>query len=246
MVAFKSDWSYAGPWKALVCAYQKPLWFKTKRICCKQNFLSLSRRNTVCGIKRGCDFNRQPPHLYVVSSFGLCAGLLRQQKFAPDCFVRSEKFASVVDTLNGIDLDCDSPSSFGGKSFPSDHGTKEMEMLKSKSSELESEIKELEKNNKNLDSFLLTSQPLAASSPSQSSSNSSSSSAGSSSSFIEETLNSALEPINRKRAVAKHCKEVTADLDGVCEKYHETLACVLGNSIIYGGEEEKEKVSNDI
>ena len=151
-----------------------------------------------------------------------------------------------MDTLNGIDLDCDSPSSFGGKSFPSDHGTKEMEMLKSKSSELESEIKELEKNNKNLDSFLLTSQPLAASSPSQSSSNSSSSSAGSSSSFIEETLNSALEPINRKRAVAKHCKEVTADLDGVCEKYHETLACVLGNSIIYGGKEEKEKVSNDI
>ena len=51
---------------------------------------------------RGCDFNRQPPHLYVVSSFGLCAGLLRQRKFAPDCFVRSEKFASVVDSLNGI------------------------------------------------------------------------------------------------------------------------------------------------
>ena len=46
---------------------------------------------------RGCDFDRQPPYLYVVSSFGLCAGLLRQGKFAPDCFVRSEKFASVVD-----------------------------------------------------------------------------------------------------------------------------------------------------
>ena len=25
---------------------------------------------------RGCDFNRQLSHLYVVSSFGLCAGLL--------------------------------------------------------------------------------------------------------------------------------------------------------------------------
>ena len=141
---------------------------------------------------RGCDFNRQPSHLYVVSSFGLCAGLLRQRKFAPDCFVRSEKFASVVDSLNGIDLDCDSPSSFGGKSFPSDHGVKEMEMLKSRIAALESEIKELERNNRNLNSFLPTSPPLATSSPSQSSSDSSSSSAGSSSSFIEETLNSAL------------------------------------------------------
>ena len=48
VVAFKSDWSYARPWKALVCAYQKPLWFKTKRVCCKRNFSSLSTRNTVC------------------------------------------------------------------------------------------------------------------------------------------------------------------------------------------------------
>ena len=192
---------------------------------------------------RGCEFNRQPSHLYVVSSFGLCAGLLRQRQFALDCFVRSEKFASVVDSLNGIDLGSDSPSGFGGKCSPSDHGTKE---INSRITELESKIMELEKRNSYLTSFIPTSPPLATSSPSQSSSDSSSSSAGSNSSFIEETLNSMLGPINTKRAVANHCKEVTADLEGVCEKYHETLACVLGHSFIYGSQEEKEKVTQTI
>ena len=191
---------------------------------------------------RGCDFNRQPSHLYVVSSFGLCAGLLRQRQFAPDCFLRSEKFASVVDLLNGTDLNSDSPSSFGGKSCPSDHGAKEMKMLNSRIAELQSKIMELENNNSHLTSFI----PLATSSPSQSTSDSSSNSAGTSCSFIEETLNSSLGPINRKRAVANRCKEVTADLGGVCEKYHETLACVLGHSFIYGSQEEKEKVSETL
>ena len=59
-------------------------------------------------------------------------------------------------------------------------------------------------------------------------------------------MNSSLGPINRKRAVANHCKEVTADLEGVCEKYNKTLACVLGHSFIYGSQEEKEKVSEMI
>lgn len=195
---------------------------------------------------RGCDFNRQPSHLYVVSSFGLCAGLLRQRQFAPDCFLRSEKFASVVDLLNGFELNSDSTSSFGGKSCPSDNGAKEMKILNSRIAELESKIMELENSNSHLTNFLPISPPLAASSPSQSSSDNSGSSAGTSCSFIEETLNSSLGPINTKRAVANHCKGVTADLEGVCEKYHETLACVLGHSFIYGSQEEKEKVSETI
>ena len=121
-----------------------------------------------------------------------------------------------------------------------DHGTKEM-VLNSRITELESKIMEVEKRNSYLNSIIPTSLPLATSSPSQSSSDSSSNS-----SFIEETLNSMLGPINTKRAVANHCKEVTADLEGVCEKYHETLACVLGHSFIYGSQEEKEKVSQTI
>ena len=48
--------------------------------------------------------------------------------------------------LNGIDLDSDSPSSFGGKCCPSDHGAKEMKMLNTRIAELESKIMELEKD----------------------------------------------------------------------------------------------------
>ena len=37
-----------------------------------------------------------------------------------------------------------------------------------------------------------------------------------------------------------------AELDGVLEKYHETLACILGNSFLYGSDEQKAKVSKAI
>ena len=105
-----------------------------------------------------------------------------------------------MDSLNGIDLGFDSPSSFGRKCCPLDHGTKEM-VLNSRITELQSKIMEVEKRNSYLTSFIPTSLPLATSSPSQSSSDSSSNS-----SFIEETLNSMLGPINTKRAVANHCR----------------------------------------
>ena len=37
-----------------------------------------------------------------------------------------------------------------------------------------------------------------------------------------------------------------SELDGVLEKYHETLACILGNSFLYGADAEKAKVSETI
>ena len=37
-----------------------------------------------------------------------------------------------------------------------------------------------------------------------------------------------------------------AELDGVFEKYHETLACILGKSFFLGSDEEKAKVSEAI
>ena len=49
-----------------------------------------------------------------------------------------QNFASVVDLLDGTDLNSDSPSSFGRKSCPSDHGAKEMKMLNSRIAELQS------------------------------------------------------------------------------------------------------------
>ena len=46
--------------------------------------------------------------------------------------------------------------------------------------------------------------------------------------------------------MANHCQNVTEELDGILERFHETLACVLGNSFIYGGEEERRRVSDTI
>ena len=63
------------------------------------------------------DLNRQPSYLFVVSSFGLCAGLLRQREFAEGGFVCSAKFSPVVNALNGIKLDSDLSCNFGGKGF---------------------------------------------------------------------------------------------------------------------------------
>ena len=54
--------------------------------------------------KQGCSFSMQPIKLFVVSSFGLCAALLRQRDLSPDGFVGSDKFIPVVDALNGITL----------------------------------------------------------------------------------------------------------------------------------------------
>ena len=39
---------------------------------------------------------------------------------------------------------------------------------------------------------------------------------------------------------------MSTDVHGVLEKYHETLACILGNSFLYGTDEEKGKVSETI
>ena len=74
-----------------------------------------------------------------------------------------------------------------------------------------------------------------------------SSSISSDSSVIEETLNSfslGLTAINRK--VGQECRKVTEDIDGVLEKYSKSLACVLGNSLLYGKGEQKGKLPETI
>lgn len=228
---------------------------------------------------KGSSFNtRQPNNLYVVSSFGLCAALLRQPKLRANGFVYSQKIIPVVDAVNRIALDCEPPNnlcSLGGKTVQSNE---ELKKCQSRIAELEHEKKELEKFNEFLISYLPP--PLAASSPSGSSkesssdscnssiieetlksplaasspcsskdsknSNTSSSSNSSNSSIIEETLKSDLGPTLKKRKVASECKKLSAELDGVLEKYHESLACILGNSFLYGEDKEKAKVSEII
>ena len=139
---------------------------------------------------KGCSFNtRQPNNLYVVSSFGLCAALLRQPKLRAHGFVYSQKIILVVDAVNRIALDCEplnSLCSLGGKTVQS---SEELEKCQSRIAELEHEKKELEKFNEFLISYLPP--PLAASSPSASSKESSSDSCNMYSSIIE-TLKSPL------------------------------------------------------
>ena len=194
--------------------------------------------------KRGFSFNMQPTKLFVVSSFGLLSALLRQRDLGAVGFVGSPEFISVRDEINRIALDeCDEPCNLGGKSVLSD-GSHEFQKLQLKVAKLESEIKELEKKNECWNSFIPFSPPLATSSPSNSSSNEDSSS---SSSVIEETLKSpSIGPTLKKRKVAQECRRVAVEVDGVLAKYHETLACVLGNSFLYGSDKEKGKISETL
>ena len=199
--------------------------------------------------KRGCSFNMQPTKLLVVSSFGLCAALLRQRDLSPDGFVGTAKFIPVVDAVNGIALDeCEPLCSLGGKSFHSNH---ELQELESRIAELESKLQQLEKKSDCVNSFLSLSPPLSTSSlshcPNESSNSSSSSSSSRSSSSVIEMLKSpSIGPTLKKRKVSQECRKVAVELDGVLAKYDETLACVLGNSFLYGGDKDKGNVSETL
>ena len=63
------------------------------------------------------------------------------------------------------------------------------------------------------------------------------------SSIMKETLKSSLDATIQRRKVASECKNVTTHADGTLETYHQTLACILANSFLYGTNEEKGKVS---
>ena len=202
---------------------------------------------------RGCSFHtRQPNNLYVVSTFGLCAGLIRQREFPADRLVNSKKITTVVYAVNKIALDSEMPAeSFGGNY--------ELQKYQSRIAKLEHEMRELEKHNEFLNSFLPLSPPLAASSPysslkkcssdslnTRSSDNLNTSGSSNNSSVIEETLNGPLGPTLKKRKVASECRKVSLEVDGVLAKYHVTLSCVLGNSFLHGTDEERGKVSETI
>lgn len=191
---------------------------------------------------QGCSFSMRQKNLLVASSFGLCAGLLRQREIDPKGFVASPKFIPVVDAINGIALDDCAPCNLGGKSLQANPDL-EMQKLQSRIIELEAEIKKME------DSVLVSSPPLAASTPccsSNESETSTNSISSSDSSVIEETLQSSLGPTRKKRKVAHECRKISEEIDGVLGKYHESLGCILGNSLLYGGDEQKVKVSETI
>ena len=65
---------------------------------------------------KSCSFNtRQSGDLCVVSSFALCAVLLRLREFPANGFERSKNIIPVVYAVNEDALDCEIPHSLGRK-----------------------------------------------------------------------------------------------------------------------------------
>lgn len=197
------------------------------------------------------EFNRMPGTVYVASTFGLIAGLLRQKSIPPDGLLNSPGFTTVISMLNSVILDFEPNRAkdlpFGAKTLHKNteelsallaERTARIECLEGELNGLEDRIAELESSLADSCVFDFSS-PCCSSTPIRSDSSSGSS--------IEDTKNCpSLGPTKKKRQVLKKCREVSSALDGVAEKYHETIASVLGNSFLYGTDEEKEKVRNTI
>lgn len=64
--------------------------------------------------------------------------------------------------------------------------------------------------------------------------------------FNREHKEQSLGSTTKKQQVLNKCREVMSHLSDVCEKYQESIACVLGNSFVFGCDDEKEEVRNII
>ena len=204
----------------------------------------------------GCSLNRQPRNLYVATSFGLCASLLRQREFPQNDFIRSPEFSSVQNAINCVTLD--SKPSLGGKNF--NFGASQYSVLQGIDKQLldwearfhaaHQEMLHLRKTISELEEVIVAFQRNSTSTVSHGNpdrtSPLSSCSSESGSSSIEETKRSPLGSIIKKKQVAGQCRMIIADLNDLCDKYHESLACVLGNSFLYGNDSEKKDVSKTV
>ena len=198
------------------------------------------------------DFRRTPNTVYVASTFGLIAGLLRQSGRSASGFLNSAVFTPIVNLLNSIALDMEHRDAmdfaFGGKACPVIEASEELQAElaeKSRSIEfLELKLKNLQGQVVDLETSLSdfsSSEPTCCSTPVNSRSPSSCCSS------IEETKCSPdLGSTTRKRQVVAKCKEVLDSISDVSEKYKESIACVLGNSFIYGDDAQRENVRNHI
>lgn len=201
-------------------------------------------------------WNRQPRNMFVASSFGLCAGLLRQREIPPDGLISSPFFQSVLKLVNSITFDLE-PSNVkdinsGGKTRVVDllaQRQLEIESLEAELKTLHSKIIELESqiNERNpahswtRDSPSLESTISCSSTPSSAGTSPTSSPAS-----IEDTKNSPLGSTTKKRRIASQCREVMSSLNDVSEKYRDSISCVLGNTFLFGNDSEKEHVRDTI
>ena len=193
---------------------------------------------------------RRPTNLYVVSTFGLCVALLRQKTVPPDGLLRSSIFQLIAQRVNSIDLEPQEAkdADFGAKPSPDRETARlrdELAVKKKFIQSLQLQLKALQGRITDLESEFQSS--LSSSSPVSTSCSSTPLPSEASFSSIEEIQNSPnLGSTTRKRKVLKKCREVMVSLNDVCEKYTESISCVLGNAFIFGDDAEKSEVSDTI
>jgi hypothetical protein len=51
------------------------------------------------------DSGREKEEVYIASTFGICAGLLRQREFSKGGFIRSSCFDEIISSMNAIELE---------------------------------------------------------------------------------------------------------------------------------------------
>ena len=192
---------------------------------------------------------RQPSIVSVISSFGLCAGLLRQKVISPYGLIKSPAFEPVQRLVNTLTLDEAEPqqiSNSGGTA--SDNNVSLFKLVTELNAELvETFIEALEKEIDVLKGKIVTPSSSKPASPMSCSSSSSPSILNSSTSSVEDTKNDPnLGSTTRKRKILKKCKEVMVSVNDVCQKYEESISSVLGNYFVFGGNAEKEEVRDVI
>ena len=201
-----------------------------------------------------------PPSVSVISSFGLCAGLLRQKVISPYGLIKSPAFEPVRRLVNTLTLDEAEPqqiSNSGGTASDNNVSLfklvtelnaelaerktfiealeKEIDVLKGKIFHLETEI-----------SLSVTPSSSKPASPMSCSSSSSPSILNSSTRSVDTKNDPNLGSTTRKRKILKKCKEVMVSVNDVCQKYEESISSVLGNYFVFGGNAEKEEVRDVI
>ena len=194
--------------------------------------------------------------------FGLCAGLLRQTVIPPYGLIRSPAFEPVRRLVNTLMLyvKAQKTSDFGGKVKDNNLSlSKLVTELNAELTERKTTIEALEKEMEVLQERILdleteigrgwtpsSSEPDFRSSCSCSSPSTLNSSTGSTSSVEDAKNDPNLGSTSQKRRILRKCKDIMVSLNDVCQKYEESISCVLGNYFVFGGNDEKEEVRDII
>ena len=177
--------------------------------------IRLARSECIAAYK---NYMRCLTKLYVVSTFGLCLGLLRQREVPLDSLLRPLVFQSIIQLVNSIDLEPQKvkDADFGAKPPIAAQLIVELAEKKVFIESLELQLQALRTRIADLESEF---QSLLLSSSPDSSCSSMPSPSEASFSSIEEIHNSPnLGSTTRKTKVLKKCREVKASLSNVCEK----------------------------